>query len=203
MTGRPKGSKAPVTLWTEAERVFIKHEYQDHPIPELTRILNKRFGTQRTEGSVKAALGRFGFKSGRDGRFKKGGRPSPKAGAKGPNRTSFKKGQRPHTWRPIGTERVTKEGYLQRKVSDTGNTARDYVEVHRLLWEERRGPIPGGHVVIFRDGDRTNIVIENLMLVSRADHAVMCKMGFYNGAAETKDAALLLAQIIRKRKERR
>jgi hypothetical protein len=98
---------------------------------------------------------------------------------------------------------MTKEGYLQRKVSDTGNTVRDYVEVHRLLWEERHGPIPGSHVVIFRDGDRTNIVIENLMLVSRADHAVMCKMGFYNGAAETKDAALLLAQIIRKRKERR
>lgn len=203
MTGRPKGSKAPVTLWTEAERVFIKYEYQDHPIPELTRMLNKRFGAQRTEGSVKAALSRFGFKSGRDGRFKKGNRPSPKAGAKGPNRTSFKKGRKPHTWRPIGTERITKEGYLQRKVSDTGNTVRDYVEVHRLLWEEHHGPIPGGHVVIFKDGDRTNIVIENLMLVSRADHAVMCKMGFYNGAAETKDAALLLVQIIRKRKERR
>jgi hypothetical protein len=53
MTGRPKGSKAPMTPWTEAERVFIKYEYQDHPIPELTRMLNKHFGTQRTEGSVK------------------------------------------------------------------------------------------------------------------------------------------------------
>lgn len=87
-------------------------------------------------------------------------------------------------------------------MNDTGNTGKDYVEIHRLVWVEHNGPIPKGHIVIFRDGNRENITIDNLMMVSRADHAVLCKMGLYNGAAETKDAALLIAKIIRKRNER-
>jgi hypothetical protein len=83
--------------------------------------------------------------------------------------TQFRRGDKPHTWRPIGTERLTKEGYLQRKMADTGSTVDDYVEVHRLLWEEHHGPIPAGHTVVFRDKDRTNIAIDNLELISRRE----------------------------------
>lgn len=83
--------------------------------------------------------------------------------------TRFQPGHKPHTWNPIGHERLTKEGYLQRKVTDTGVTRRDYVAVHHLLWIERFGPIPQGHAVGFRDGDKTHIEIDNLELVSRAD----------------------------------
>lgn len=83
--------------------------------------------------------------------------------------TRFKPGHRPHNWHPIGHERISKEGYLQRKMTDTGCTRRDYVPVHHLLWEQHHGPIPDGHVVAFRNGDRSDIRLENLVLISRAD----------------------------------
>lgn len=83
--------------------------------------------------------------------------------------TRFKRGNKPQSWVPIGTERVTKEGYLQRKVTDTGYTPADFVEVHRLLWEQHHGPIPAAHAVVFRNNDRRDIRIENLELVSRAE----------------------------------
>lgn len=104
--------------------------------------------------------------------FKPGLRPWNK-GRKGINypgmqATQFKPGSRPHTWKPIGSTRVM-DGYLQRKMTDTGYPPHDWRPVHVLLWEETHGPIPAGHALAFKDGDRTHIVIDNLELLSRGE----------------------------------
>lgn len=85
------------------------------------------------------------------------------------NRTSFKAGHMPHTWRPIGHTRLTKEGYLQRKVSDTRSTRNDYVGIHHLVWRMHGRQIPSGYVLIFADRNAQNFDINNLLLISRAD----------------------------------
>lgn len=92
--------------------------------------------------------------------------------------TQFKPGQRSGRatvlWRPIGSLRLTHDGTLQRKVTDTGNTARDYVSVHKLVWESAHGPAPPGHIVVFKPGMRTadleQITLDRLELVSRAEN---------------------------------
>nr|WP_288356107.1 HNH endonuclease signature motif containing protein [uncultured Pseudomonas sp.] len=65
--------------------------------------------------------------------------------------------------------RFSKEGYLQRKVTDTGYPPRDWKGVHILLWEEAHGPVPSGHCLAFRDGNKRNITLENLELITRAE----------------------------------
>ena len=64
--------------------------------------------------------------------------------------TQFKPGARPHTWRPVGSLRVNADGYLQRKLTDTRYPPRDWVAVHRTVWEAAHGPVPGQHVVVFK-----------------------------------------------------
>lgn len=96
-------------------------------------------------------------------------------------RTQFKKGQRSgiaqHNYVPIGSERLSKDGYLERKVTDDPSIApaRRWVGVHRLVWEEFNGPIPVGHVVCFLPGrksaDSASITPDCLELVSRAELA--------------------------------
>ena len=83
--------------------------------------------------------------------------------------TQFKKGMVPHTWRPIGHERVSKEGYLQRKVSDTGTTRRDYVAIHHPVWRMHGHTVPQGYALCFIDGDKRNFDINNLELVHRSE----------------------------------
>ncbi len=39
--------------------------------------------------------------------------------------------------------------------------------MHVLVWEAAHGPVPKGHAVVFRDGDRANIRLDNLDLVTR------------------------------------
>jgi hypothetical protein len=90
-------------------------------------------------------------------------------GLKKPGAGRFKTGHKPPHWQPIGTERISASGYLERKVSDTGNPNVDFVAAHRLLWEETCGPVAPGHAVVFKDGDRENIAIENLECIDRQE----------------------------------
>jgi hypothetical protein len=83
--------------------------------------------------------------------------------------TQFKPGQKPHTWQPVGSERVNADGYRQIKMTDTGYPPKDWVMVHILLYEKHHGPVPKGHVIVFKDKNREHIEIENLECISRRD----------------------------------
>ena len=82
--------------------------------------------------------------------------------------TRFKPGTVPPNHKPLGSERVV-DGYLQRKMTDTGYPPRDWVPVHVLIWREAHGPVPPDHAVRFKDGDRRNFDLANLECISRAD----------------------------------
>lgn len=42
--------------------------------------------------------------------------------------------------------------------------------IHRLVWEKHNGSIPNGYIVHHKDEDKLNWDIDNLELMSRADH---------------------------------
>jgi len=84
-------------------------------------------------------------------------------------KTQFKPGSKPHTWKPIGSTRLSKDGYLQRKVSDTGYPPRDWVGEHILIWRHAHGPVPKGVAVAFRDGNKAHLDLDNFELISRRE----------------------------------
>lgn len=92
--------------------------------------------------------------------------------------TQFKKGRpacESSNYRPIGSERINADGYLERKVTDDPSIApaRRWVGVHRLVWESANGPIPAGHVVVFKPGRHTTdaaaITADALEIVTRVE----------------------------------
>ena len=83
--------------------------------------------------------------------------------------TRFAPGHVPHTWHPIGHHRHSKEGYLQIKIADTGVTYRDYVPAHHLLWRMHGLSVLPGHALVFKNGDKDHIDINNLELIPRAE----------------------------------
>jgi len=132
------------------------------------------------------------------GRFRKGQRPWNK-GMKGLQiggiGTRFQNGHRPHTWRPIGTERISKDGYRERKVTDVGPNQRRYRAVHLLLWEQHNGPLPSGHAVVFKDGNKSNITLDNLELVTRKE--LMRRNTVHNLPPEIKGVITAKARLTR------
>ena len=95
--------------------------------------------------------------------------------------TQFKKGEMTgaaqHNYLPIGSYRITRDGYLERKFTDDPSLfpARRWMGVHRLVWQAANGPIPAGHIITFRAGQRTAVLelitADRLECISRAEHA--------------------------------
>lgn len=99
--------------------------------------------------------------------------------------TMFKKGQMPKNTKPLGYERINKEGYIEIK-TETG-----FKTKQRIIWEERFGAVPAGHIVTFADGDNRNFAPENIIVMSRADNAL--RNSRYS--PEYKEALALIKQI--------
>ena len=82
--------------------------------------------------------------------------------------TWFHDGHTPHNAKPVGYERTDKEGYILIKVAEH----RRMVFKHRWIWEQANGPIPDGMMLKFKDGDKSNCILDNLVLMTRAQHMV-------------------------------
>ena len=184
-----------------------------HTESEIRAAFLERFGIELTEGQIGNFKHSHGVKSGtHGGRFEKGhvpanrGRPmsewmEPDAIERS-RAGRFKPGQLPRNAAdlPIGTERVTRDGYVEVKVADRPSGERNahdnWVPKHRLVWEREHGrPQPKGTKVIFCDGDRRNIDPGNLLLVTDAELAVMNRLGQTWGDRRTAEAVLALARL--------
>lgn len=176
--------------WSEDEIALLPDYYPIVPTDVLAILLERKrnavhakangLGIKKSEEFLNSPLsGRTGFDDrGRAGRFCKGSTPANK-GVKGwqaggrSRETQFKpgslNGSAAKRYKPVGTERISREGYLERKFKDDGPPQSRWRAVHLLLWEEHNGPLPKGHAIAFRNGDKSDIRLENLELVSRAE----------------------------------
>lgn len=137
---------------------------------DLTAQFNEKFGRDLSVANIASLCKRNGWLTGRDGRYEKGNIPHPNSGLKVPNATSFKKGSVPANVRPMFSERITKDGYIEMKVPEknphTGADTRFKLK-HIWRWEQENGPLPKSHAVVFKDGDRQNCDLNNLECVHR------------------------------------
>lgn len=197
-------------LWTEEEKRIVAEMYPDHFAFEIAEVL----GNGRTANQVQNCAARMGVKSSYEkivrtgrmssqhpnvvaSRFKKGRVPENKGKKMPPevyakvSRTMFKKGNRTHNYKPVGSERVNVGGYVEVKVADPNK----WRMKHRVIWEEAHGPIPRGHNVQFRDGNSQNLSLDNLYLISRADQLRQenCMMARY--PEEVREVIYLKAAI--------
>lgn len=120
--------------------------------------------------------------------------------------TQFKKGERRgiavELWKPIGTERISKDGYLERKVNNDLPLQRRWRAVHLILWEQAHGSVPKGHAVVFKNGNKSDIRLANLDLITRAE--LMRRNTIHNLPPDLKQVIQLtgaLKRVIRRKAE--
>ena len=159
-------------LTPEQHEYFVKHN-QGTPQKEMARLMNKKFGLHLTEQQINSYRGNHKLSSGLTGCYPKGNIPWNKgmewdSGGRS-HETRFKPGNIPHNHKPVGTERVTKDGYVEIKVAEP----KTWRGKHVIIWESLHGPRPKGHKVIFADGNRRNFDPDNLILVSNGELAIM------------------------------
>ena len=176
--------------WDEGLDKLLTVLYQNTPMPKLVSILGRTeraiysranlLGIKRSQAFLEGEHGgRLRGDEGKETRFAKGHK-TWNAGMKGwtaggrSAETRFKPGTLNGTAaervKPVGHERTTKDGILQRKIRADGPLHRRWKAVHTILWEEHNGPVPAGHLVVFRDRNRNNMQLDNLELITRAQN---------------------------------
>ena len=82
------------------------------------------------------------------------------------SRTRFKKGRPSQNIRPVGSERVNVDGYIEIKIAEPSK----WRQKQRVVWEAEHGPVPDGYIVSFIDSNKQNCELSNLRLMTRADN---------------------------------
>ena len=99
--------------------------------------------------------------------------------------------------KPIGSERIGKDGYLMVKVRewpDVPQSKDNWRFKHHVVYEENHGTIPEGHIVMFADRDTRNFDPDNLVAIPRKLIGVL-NQGYKWSDAETLKAAIGCATL--------
>lgn len=173
MRGRP---------WTDEEISLLKEMYPDHFASEIAKVLG------RSESMIYNQARKLGLKASKEkivraakmtamhpnsiaARFKKG-HVSHNKGKKMDaetyakiSGTMFKEGHIPANHKPVGSERLNVDGYVEIKIAEPNK----WRGKHRVIWEREHGEVPEGYSVSFKNGNRQDFSLDNLVLVSRSD----------------------------------
>jgi hypothetical protein len=189
LLGIKKGDRRP---WTTEENALLRARYPDTSTKDIAKELGRPLftiyqharvlGLAKSEAymaSPAACRLRRGDHIGKAFQFPKGHVPANK-GTRRPGwfagrmrETQFKKGQRSRNVLPIGTIHADHDGYLRKKIRDgIGGTGNPLVWelVHKRTWIDAHGPIPAGHMLRFRDGNKNNCALANLELITFAEN---------------------------------
>lgn len=127
-----------------------------------------------------------------DTKFKKGFTPWNKGIKTGLKPTNgFKKGNRPWHTRGLYSERLDKDGYTIIKIAEP----KKWVRKHRWIYEQEHGTIPENSVIIFADGDKTNLNTDNLICVTRNELKVLNQCRLISSVPELTKTGLNIAKI--------
>lgn len=198
---------------------FIRDNSWGVSSAEMARMVNEKFGTDFSKDQMKCFRQRHGIKSGVTGWYQKGHAPGNKGKKleeyitdperlkeikEKVSRTQFKAGHSPKNEMPLGTVTTTTDGYVIRKISMEGKTPGDRWEfVHRAVWEEHHGKIPDGMMVAFRDNNKLNCDIDNLMLITKSENVTLTRKGYRSSNPEVTDAGLAVIRLKAAARKRR
>ena len=172
-----------------------------HSYIEIAQEFSRRFRIV-TIDQAKAFCKNNGIRTGKIECFKKGHVPWNKGKHTEPHGRSiekqYKPGNIPPNWKPVGSERINRDGYIEIKVAERNK----WKLKHRYIWEKAHGPIPADCIVTFKDGNKRNLDIENLAMITKAEN---CKMNHF--AIEIRGTAfetsMLIANISLERSKRK
>jgi hypothetical protein len=178
--------------YTKEEIQFLAANVTCISCQELTDRFNSKFGVSLGVNQIRAAKKNRHLSSGFDGRFNKGRIPANKGIKTGkPGINVFEKGHVPSNIRTVGTEIVKGDGYLWVKIADPNK----WRQKHRIMWEEKNGPIPRGSCLLFGDGDRLNVKLDNLILITRTQLSIINQKNLIRDDVDSTRSGLIIADV--------
>ena len=190
--------------YTDEMKQFILDNYKGRYNQELADLFNQKFNTNITSRTIKSYKANNKLNSGLTGKFRKGqtphnkGKKMPKEVYEKVKHTMFAKGNVPPNHRPVGSERISKDGYIEVKVAEPNK----WRLKQRVVYEETKGKIPEGCPIIFLDGNKRNFDIDNLRCITRSELLDLNCNGL-NNSNEITETGILMARLDRAKNKKK
>ena len=190
--------------YTDEMKQFILDNYKGRYNQELADLFNQKFNTNITSRTIKSYKANNNLNSGLTGKFIKGqtphnkGKKMPKEVYEKVKHTMFAKGNVPPNHRPVGSERISKDGYIVVKVAEPNK----WRLKQRVVDEEAKGKIPEGCPIIFLDGNKRNFDIDNLRCITRSELLYLNCNGL-NNSNEITETGILMARLDRTKNKKK
>lgn len=192
---------------------FIRDNSWGVSSKEMAEMVNEKFGTNFTQTGMKQFRQRNRIRSGLTGWYQKGHPPGTKGKKQSEymspeaiertKATRFKKGDRPLNELPVGTIKVNADGYKIIKVQDTGTQWERWAFLHRKVWQDHNGPIPDDMVIIFKDSNKLNCDISNLIMVTRDENSALNRKGWRSQDPQITETGLQTIRLKKAAKRRK
>lgn len=195
-TPKSRTPNQPTDRYPKEVQEFIAENHKGTSYASMAKMLNGKFNTDYTQRQIRGYYKNHSLRSGLDFRFSKG-HVSPNKGKKGICAPGcevgwFKKGSTPVNHKPVGSERIdVKQGYILIKTAEPNV----YWPKHVVVWEEAHGKVPKGHVITFLDGDKQNVAIENLKLISLAENLELNRSKLRFADPELTQTGILITKV--------
>lgn len=190
--------------YTDEMKQFILDNYKGRYNQELADLFNQKFNTNITSRMIKSYKANNKLNSGLTGKFRKGqtphnkGKKMPKEVYEKVKHTMFANGNVPPNHRPVGSERISKDGYIEVKVAEPNK----WRLKQRVVYEEAKGKIPEGCTIIFLDGNKQNCNIDNLRCITRSELLYLNCNGL-NNSNEITETGILMARLDRTKNKKK
>lgn len=182
--------------YTLEEMEFFRNYIPGHTYKEIQEAFTENFKWEITLGQIKGYMANHKINNGLTRRFPKGHIPQNKGRkgicAAGCEKGWFQKGHIPKSHRPVGSERISKDGYVEVKVEEPNR----WRLKHRVVWEKKFGPVPAGKCLIFLNSNKTDVRIENLMLIDRQVNARLNQSGLRYKDPDVTKTAVNVAELL-------
>ena len=177
--------KSKYHRWSEAEIDYLREIAKGKHISKIVEMMSNKFNYEYEAEKVRYAMNYnkiYSCTRGKDEPWNKG----------------IKMGNS-HivNIKDIGSEYTSKEGYIMVKVAQPNK----WVAKHRYMYEQHYGKIKGSDVIIFLDGNKKNVSIDNLRCVTRQQSKYMSVRGLVYDDAELTKVGIEVANLIIKTNE--
>ena len=172
--------------WTDKEISYLIKIAKGKYLSEIAELMSEKFNYPFRKTQIKSAMTKHKIKNNMKSKVPKGLTPWNKGLKMGNSHI--------HNLKSVGDEYINSDGFVMIKLD---NPAR-WVHKHRYIYEQAFGEIPKDKVLIFLDGDKQNLSLDNLKCISRKQLVKMNQNKLFFNNAELTEAGSELANLMLK-----
>ena len=173
--------------WSDVELDYLRKIVKDRYIFEIAELMSIKFGYEFRKTQIKSIMAKHKITNNMKNKVPKGTEPWNKNLKIGNSHI--------HNLKNTGDEYISSSsGFTMIKLD---NPTR-WVQKHRYLYEQQFGEIPKGKILIFLDGNKQNLNLDNLKCITRKQLIKMNQNKLFFNNAELTEAGSELANLMLK-----